>query len=432
MLTNGQIIKGIVSEQEKGFLVAQRIGRTLFSGRQRAAGVFNSIREAYQYQVQQLPDLDCEERMKLARWCLNVKLHAEAREQLERILALNSKHSQARAMLFTMEQAATMAAHRQRDPEVQQTGAERTVERNPDALDSAVIQKAQRRLNITGMPVIFDLPTPLAILRTKDFIELVNPLLQAHCVKCHDANYDGEFQLVPTGNRAGRTQDALRLNLDATLRLVDRENPSKSELLTTMLRPHGPRKRPVFPGSNDKAYQVIAMWVQSLRSPKDNRELAGPQTERAGAENGETFAVGRARIGTDSAEAGVSALARDGLPPLGATPSGSRIPLPAPFVPRGGMNSQGPNPGAPDDFPLPFVLTGKKPNLPSPEGAASPASGPSAGAKTVQPGSPADAGKTGSQTKAGDPPAAAKKKGKPVTIDPALLERALQNRNGVR
>ena len=218
MLTNGRIIIGTVSEDSKEILVGQRFGVMRFP-KKRVAGAFDSLRAAYEFQVQQLPDRDCEERMKLARWCLNVKLHAEAKEQLQKVLELSAKHPQALAMLFTMEQAAAVAAQRQHDPEVKQTGADEIAESHPGALDSAVIQKAQRRLNIMGMPVIFDLPTPLAIKRTQEFINFVHPLLQAYCVKCHDGNYQGEFQLVPTKNRVDRTQDALRVNLDATLRL---------------------------------------------------------------------------------------------------------------------------------------------------------------------------------------------------------------------
>jgi len=334
MLTNGRIIKGTVSEAEKEFLVGQRIGVMRFP-KDRVAGAFNSLREAYEFQVQQLPARDCEERMKLARWCLNEKLHAEAKEQLEKVLELSSNHSQARAMLFTMEQAATIAVQRQRDPEVKQTGAERPVENYPGALDSAVIQKAQRGLNIMGMPVIFDLPTPLAIKRTQEFINYVNPLLQAYCVKCHDGSYDGPFQLVPTKNRADRTQDALRVNLDATLRLIDQENLSKSELLTTTLRPHGngPRKRSIFPGSNDKAYQILSVWVQSLRSSNDIKDAAR-SVGRTGPENGETFAVGRDRIGNENPETDPPAISSGGRrPPLAGTPSARRIPPPSPFVP---------------------------------------------------------------------------------------------------
>jgi hypothetical protein len=445
LLTNGQIIKGTVSEDAKEFLVGQRFGVMRFP-KKRVAGAFDSLRAAYEFQVQQLPDRDCEERMKLARWCLNVKLHAEAKEQLQKVLELSAKHPQALAMLFTMEQAAAVAAQRQHDPEVKQTGADEIAESHPGALDSAVIQKAQRRLNIMGMPVIFDLPTPLAIKRTQEFINFVHPLLQAYCVKCHDGNYQGEFQLVPTKNRADRTQDALRVNLDATLRIIDQENPAKSELLSASLRPHGngPRKRSIFPGANDKAYQILSAWAQSLRSPKDIKETARSQAGRTGSENGETFAAGRERIGNDSVDTDLPALIGGGRkPPLAAAPSSSRIPPPTPFVPRGGVSPEGPNPGVPDDFPLPFALTGRKPNIADPNAAPSPttksarnsnsaSSADPAEAGMPPSGSSADAGKTGDQAKAGDPAVKPKATRKAVKIDPAILERALQNRNGAR
>ena len=84
--------------------------------------------------------------------------------------------------------------------------------------------------------------------------------LQAYCAKCHDGAVQGQFQLVPIKSRADRTPDALRANLDATLRLIDPENPSHSVLLSSTLRPHGSgaKPRPIFSGSNDRAYKVLA------------------------------------------------------------------------------------------------------------------------------------------------------------------------------
>ena len=272
-------------------------------------------------------------------------------------------------------------------------------------------------------------------------------MLQAYCVKCHDGNYDRDFQLVPIKNRAGQTKEALRANLDATLRIIDQDNLAKSELLTASLRAHGkgPRNRPIFPGSNDKAYQILSAWVQSLRSPSDIKEAARAQAARTGADNGEAFAAGRERIGADGAESDLPAVSSGGRrPPLAAgTPSASRIPPPTPFVPRGNVSPEGANQEPPDDFPLPFVLTGKKPNIAAPKSASAPAAqssrndgssspAPPAGAGTPKSGSPADAAKNGDQAKADDPASAAKKKRKPVTIDPSILERALQNRNGAR
>lgn len=444
MLANGKIIKGIISEDQQEFFVRQRIGVMHFP-KQQVAGAFDTIQDAYKYQVEQLPDRDCEERMKLARWCLNVKLHAEAREQLQKVLELNSKHPQARAMFVTMEQAAAMAAERRRDPEVRQTAAEESVDNNPSALDSAVIQKAQRRLNIMGMPVIFDLPTPLAIKRTQEFISFVNPLLQAYCVKCHDGNYQGAFQLVPTKSRSGQSHDALRVNLDATLRLIDQENLAKSELLTATLRPHGngSRKRPIFPGSNDRAYQILSTWVQSLRNPQDMREAARSQPGRTQPDTGETFAVGRGRIANANQDDDLSSLSNAGRAPVADVPPSGRIPRPTPFAPGAGMKPEGPAQGAPDDFPLPFVITGKKPNIASPKTAVDPRSDSRRTAdKTssprpgqVDPGKPGpvtDSDTVGDPSKPADAAGASKKKTKAVKIDPALLERALQLRNGGR
>ena len=46
---------------------------------------------------------------------------------------------------------------------------------------------------------------------------------------------------------------------------------SHSVLLSSTLRPHGngARPRPIFPGSNDKAYKVLARWVNQLSAPKE-------------------------------------------------------------------------------------------------------------------------------------------------------------------
>ena len=300
-----------------------------------------------------------------------------------------------------------------------------------------MIQKAQRRLNIMGMPVIFDLPTPLAIKRTQEFINFVNPLLQAYCVKCHDGNYDGEFQLVPTKNRV--RPDARRVaGQPRRHAAVDRPGKPREERAAhhLALRPHGngPRKRSIFPGSNDKAYQILAAWVQSLKSPKDPRASARNQTGRVEPDSGEIFAVGRERNGNDNPEFSLPSLPETRRSAHADTPSSSAIPRPTPFGPHG-TAPDGARQEPPDDFPLPFVITGKKPNLaPQPpndgerdiddRSSGSPsrrAISPNANARANLPQNmPATgSGKSGESAKGGTRPDTPKKKTKPVEIDPA-------------
>src|SRR5207244_4764077 len=94
-----------------------------------------------------------------------------------------------------------------------------------------------------------------------------HPILQRYCANCHNEKYPGNFQLVRVRSKGEGTADALRANLDGVLRLINPENPAKSELLSSALVPHGggPNPRPIFRGSNDPAYQLLAAWVNSLR-----------------------------------------------------------------------------------------------------------------------------------------------------------------------
>ena len=127
----------------------------------------------------------------------------------------------------------------------------------------------------------------------------------------------------PTGPRT-----RYRANLDATLRLIDQENPSKSELLASTLRAHGDgqRTRPIFPGSNDRAYQILSTWVQSLRRPQQGGEQTRPQSARNGDEDAENFAVGRNRIAADGSVDTLSALPDGGQRRPSAVPPSSPDP----------------------------------------------------------------------------------------------------------
>jgi hypothetical protein len=302
----------------------------------------------------------------------------------------------------------------------------------PGALDSAVIRRAIRELGISNLPVIFDLPVPLAIKRAEEFARYVNPLLQANCAKCHNGDYDGPFQLVPTKSRADRTPEALRANLDATLRLVDPKNPSHSELLSSTLRAHGrgPRTRPIFPGSNDPTYQILAAWVHNLCPPAAAPDSNAAQRSQTPTERVEPFAVERNRTGQDLPIQGTPALSGQGARAEQAAGMAARprIPPPSQILRGSGPAAAGPNPADPQEFPLPFAITGVKPNLP-------PASAASKPAATGPGGSLASSATSGAiptapeQPKQKDGSGTAKKTNKPLILDPKLLERALQTRN---
>jgi len=310
-------------------------------------------------------------------------------------------------------------------------------------------------MGISDLPVIFDLPTSQAVKRTDEFARYVHPVLQTYCARCHNESYDGEFQLVQIKSKLDRTRDALRANLDASLKLIDRENPPRSELLASSLRPHGrgPNKRPIFQGSNDRAYQILATWVNKLQATSGAESMVQAKSHPAssGGEPGESFASQRGRIADEPEELGSATrpfvtgpVTNKTLPPVRVVPGKGVIP----------DTSVDPN-----EFPLPFAVSGTKPkigtkpplpqtpetNAVKPGGAAGtdPAGGgraaaevsasarkkaePSRSSETEAAGDPTS-GSNGAHDPAETDPAK-KKPRKPPKLDPDILQRALQLRN---
>ncbi len=160
---------------------------------------------------------------------------------------------------------------------------------------------------------------------------------------------------------------------------------------------------------------------------------------RPKAENDDEFAVGRNRKPGDDSEDSL-AVSSGGQPAVGGpSPARGPIPAPSPYAP-GGVNGHPGIPAAPDEFPIPFAVSGKVPNLANPAGSSNQGGAASRKGGRSPANPPDDAGTPArnAAAKAGDPAvtadqtAAPKKKSKPLTIDPLLLQRALSNRNNAR
>jgi hypothetical protein len=435
LLTDGRLIQGMISREGSIYVVKQRIGVMRFP-KKLVEGSYDSLQDAYRHKLEQLPEDDPAERLKLARWCLNTHLTVEAKEQLLKVLEISPEHLQAQAMLSKLEFSDRERANRV-DPAVQQTGAEEVAEDRAGALDSAVLRGAERGMGVSRLPVIFDLPRTQAIRRADEFAHFIHPVLQLKCARCHNAGYEGPFQLVPVTTTRQLTQDAVRANLDATLRLIDPGNPSKSELLSSTLRPHGsgPKKRPIFEGSNNRAYQVLAAWVNSLGPQSSRLDVPEKMVSGRPGVDSERFASDRSRPAGSSLEAVVPGLAPVDGRGAKSNPSDPKMNPAFRFRPGQGMVPEDLLKADPAEFPLPYMLGGPKPAsskkpvtqdtkpVDSQTSMKSPLAGRTTpGTATVKAGSQnSDATPTDSTD-----PGVVKKPRKPAKIDPAILEKLLQ------
>ena len=293
--------------------------------------------------------------MKLAQWCLSQGLNAEATAQLQAVVALNPGHAKAKAMLQNLALSAQRAAPS--DPEVSRTGATAAAPDRPEELNSDVLAQIRRDQGQVrpAPPVIFDLPPALAVRRFQEFAWFVHPELQRRCAQCHNERSDRQFQLVEAKSRRDLSNHLLvTTNLDATLRLIDPDNPAKSDVLVSSVMPHGPSGRPILSGPNDPSYQRLATWINGLKGPqKPHQDQRRPPSDPrpAALPSREGFATDRS----------------PGPPP--ESPNPAAVTAPAPMTPP--RNTVEPahisatHPAVPPDadFRVPSLLGGTDPAL---------------------------------------------------------------------
>jgi hypothetical protein len=439
LLSNGRLLNGAVVEVGSDYVLHQK-GGTIRFRKTDVIRAFGSISEVYHYKREQFPDDDPDEHLKLARWCLSQNLREEAKAELQAVVALSPKSGEAKAMLASIEAYEARAAAQPRvDSDVMRSGGEVATPgaqvQRPEELDPALLKGAARALGIGGL-VIFDLPPAVAVKRAEHFARYVHPVLQASCVKCHGERYDGRFQLVEAKPGRRVSPDALRANLDATLALVKPDDPTKSELLTSVLMPHGngPKKKPIFRGSNDPNFQILLAWVTSLRNKPasaSNMSTDGVTPARFGTAPAPRESQGGGGFATDRGNAGPAAGGVD--PSAVMMPSNVRreviAPPPARYVPGQGMVAET-QPPAPGEFPVSPLVGGPKPTPVGPKTATAGTAPAIPGSLPELPGaanapdgaSPDDATKTDKSDKPK----------KTFKLDPNLLQRALMNRNGNR
>jgi hypothetical protein len=456
-LYDGKVYRGKIQVDDSGYSVVQNGGVLRFR-KDLVEGAFGSLEEAYRFKAARVPARDPDERFKLARWCLTHGLNAGAREQLAAVLELSPGNVQIQNMIVNIDNAARRAAVR--DDALVRTGGvgassafavgDGGAASPPGELDPRVVRSG-RPLAAAGLPVIFDLPTTQAVLRADEFTRDISPILNRACARCHNENYQGDFQLIPVKTRRDLTPSVARANLEAALRAVDPESPARSELLTRALVPHGPSQRPILRGATDPDYQRVAAWVKSLRrnaasepSPAPSQSLAPPASrtpprfgpaEAAPSPAGDSggFATERNRPSALPAAAG----AGDGRPAPPATPNPVTPAPPGRFLAGSGSGMQ---PYAPPntDFPVPYMMGGPRPKPAATPGQARPQAqaqtqptGPAPAELPPLPGPSPAPPATAAPASPGPPAAkaaAAKAARKPIQIDPALLERALTNR----
>lgn len=208
VLKDGRVLEGTIQGSFGGYSVGTATGSTIIPYDQVRTSAM-SLDDAYRRMAVNFRDPTANDRVELARWCVQMGLLSPAREELLAALELEPDRGEARRLLLQVEERLKLQGVA--------TGAVDVTRLEPLALAST--SQVSRE-------------------QTAEYMRQIQPLLLATCgnANCHGGKAAGEFHLRPTARGSRLDSDA---NLQTILQYLDTIDPAASPLVRTPLAPDG-------------------------------------------------------------------------------------------------------------------------------------------------------------------------------------------------
>jgi hypothetical protein len=318
MLENERTWIGEVSKDDEGnYQVRMLLGVTTVPANQ-VLTVCASLEEAYRFLRARANLKDPDERMRLANWCRDYDLPAQALEEAEAAAQLRPGDE-------SIERLARYLRGRKDHP-------------TPVAVRQA--ESPAPRVDLTD--------DALGMFATR-----IQPILMNTCASCHIGNRGGKFNLRRTYDTTLNNRATMQQNLTAVLAQINLREPASSPLLVKSVSIHGagmtqaPVRNRALP-----AYRTLEGWVRLTLANNPHLLDRGEPLPPLGAAEGKTPpAASGPRWGDDQAVPGNSGRASEGAIPLPAPPVRSPGFTPTPSAPKPEQTpAASPDPVNPDDF----------------------------------------------------------------------------------
>jgi hypothetical protein len=244
VLTNEATLVGRIEAKTGEFEVKTDSGFSVIPAN-RVLKLCESLEDAHAFLHKRLKPNDHLDQLRLMRWCLKYGLTEQAKCEAEAILKLQPKNPEALRLLGRTEAA-------------------------PPSGEPLPTSKAEAISTINHEHAY----TP-ETLRT--FSQRVQPLLFNSCATgaCHGGGKATGFELQRPASGGLLLPNVTRQNLVQTLKLIEREDASQSELLRKALEAHGGSAKPPLTGKDAPAYQTLEAWVLKAAPAKAAPSLSG-------------------------------------------------------------------------------------------------------------------------------------------------------------
>ena len=242
LLDNESLFEGDVTLADDYYILRSEAGEVRVP-KSRVVAVVQSKLQAYEEMQKRVNLRDAEERIRLARWCIQYGLPAQARAQAE--FAESMRPGDTR--FAGIAQSIIDLTHS--SPPAQPT---------PPSAPSLAAKP-------TAGPVKELKPVKFNEEAFGDFVGRIQPMLMNSCIGCHNSGKGGSFDLIRVSMPAGRF--ATTQNLNAVLAQLSREEPQKSPLLVRAVTAHGDAVSAPLKGETSEAFQMLQQWAALALAP---------------------------------------------------------------------------------------------------------------------------------------------------------------------
>ena len=246
VLHDGGVLVGHVSQRDGRYVVESGHGEISVSATQ-VMLVATSLENAYQQQRRVIERPTVEAHLRLAEWCLRNNLGPQAARELIDARGLDPRHPK---LPLLERRLAALAAQSARET------ARPTVAAADNPLPDDTVPHAE-------LERLTQLAETLPDGALEQFTRKVQPLLVNSCTTsgCHQPGSEQSFQLDRAMLHGLSNRRSTLRNLEATLKLVDRDAPLQSELLVLPRGPHGGMNGPVFGPRQEQLTTHLSDWV---------------------------------------------------------------------------------------------------------------------------------------------------------------------------
>lgn len=251
VLNNGRVLEGSIRPDQRGYHIQTSDSNRYFPFEYVKIAA-RDLHDAYGKMCSGIVDRSMRRDVVLGRWCFENNLFPEAADHFRNVLKVDATNREARLCLAKIEALQPSAS--QKEPGAE-TGPRS--QSNRHAAESPPPESLER----ISRPAV------------REFLTGIQPILLSRCgsAKCHGNPDESVLRLEHVRMGSGANRSATARNLEAVLKQLDPQFPSRSPLLATGFQVHGGSVQFAGQGAAPAFQQArVQRWVQKV-VPELNR-----------------------------------------------------------------------------------------------------------------------------------------------------------------